>query len=40
MIPDFLSVGEKNDRLICVWKQSFVSAAENRKITAGKEEFT
>ena len=24
----------------CVWKYSFVCAAENRKITAGKEEFT
>ncbi len=40
MIPDFLSAGEKNVRLICVWKHSFVYAAENRKITADKEEFT
>lgn len=40
MIPEFFVRGEKDDRLTCVWKHSFVYASENRKITADKEEFT
>ena len=40
MIPEFFVRGEKDDRLTCVWKHSFVYASENREITADKEEFT